>query len=240
MTNDPSRVFDSRLCDRPGVGFPSCDTDLCRLPPNSADPHGYYAELGVDPWATDEQIKVRVRQLYRQLHPDTGAIPDSARLQRVKLIAEVLLDPEARLRYNRTPPGKRMLDKVYRSELSVMDLSGIDPVEMGRLLQPTASAPPRPTAGGWFDYLAVDRRYGDMHLAQRWYAHLLSTAPLVGYRRRIKVLLQDGPAFFHPATAVMAIPRFWTPSRAVAFALWVAVAGQRHPAWRTADVVDVV
>lgn len=232
MTRDLSRVFDSRASDRPGWGFPSCNTELCRLPRNRNDPHGYYAEIGVPPSATVDEIRAAVRSLYRRLHPDTGARPDPDRLQRVKMIAEVLLDPAERDRYDRTPPGKRLLDKVYRSELSRFDFSGLDSGSLHRLLRPVSPDPPgRSRAGGWYDYLAVDRRQGDMFLAQRWYAHLVATAPLVGYRRRIKVLLQDGPAFFHPDTAVMAIPRPWTPSTGLAFGLWVAVAEQRHPAW---------
>lgn len=167
-------------------------------------------------------------------------MPDPDRLQRVKLIAEVLLDPEARDRYHKTPPGQRALDKVYRFELSALDLTGIDPVQMQKLLRPVSPPPPSSRTGLWFDYLAVDRRYGDMHLAQRWYAHLTRTAPLVGYRRRVKVLLQDGPAFFHPESAVLGIPRSWTPSTGLAFALWVVTAGQRHPAWRAGLVGTIV
>lgn len=223
MTSDPSRVFDSRLSARPGAGFPSCNTELCRVARNSADPHGYYAEIGVPPWATQDEIRSAVRSLYRRLHPDTGARPDPERLQRVKLIAEVLLDPDARHRYNRTPPGKRMLDAVYRSELSALDFSGMDPEEVEEMLSPDPE--PEPAAGRWFDYLAVDRQGGEMHLAQRWYAALVRAAPVVGYRRRIKVLIHDGPAFYHPETAVMAIPRHWTPSTGVAFGLFTAVAG---------------
>lgn len=225
------RVYDSRSSDRPGWGYPSCGTALCRLPRNRSDPHGYYAEIGVSPAATDEEIRAAVRRLYRRLHPDTGPVPDPERLQRVKLIAEVLLDPVQRERYNQTPPGKRLLDKVYRAELSSLDFAETSPDELQRLLRPVSPPPPQTRTGRWYDYLAVDRRSGDMHLAQRWYAHLVATAPLVGYRRRVKVLLQDGPAFFHPESAVMAIPRSWTPSTGLAFALWTAVAGQRHPAW---------
>jgi hypothetical protein len=231
MTNAPSRFFDSRLSDRPGWGYPSCNTELCRLPRRRADPHGYYAEIGVPPWADTDTIKTAVRALYRRLHPDTGARPDPARLQRVKLIAEVLLDPVEREKYDHTPPGKRLLDRVYRSELSAFDFTGLDVDDLHQLLRPVSPPTPARRAGGWYDYLAVDRHPRDMHLAQRWYAHLVHAAPLVGYRRRVKVLLHDGPAFFHEATAVMAIPRRWCPSRGMAFALWVAVAGQRHPAW---------
>ena len=222
MTSGPSRVYDSRTSPRHGVGFPSCATDLCRLPPNRSDPHGYYAEIGVPPWATPDEIRAAVRALYRRLHPDTGDDPDTARLTRVKLIAEVLLDPAERARYDATPPGRRLLDKVYRNELSVLDLTGLDPGDVERMLRP---APEPIRSGGWYDYLAVDRRPGDMHLAQRWYACLVRAAPVVGYRRRIKVLIHDGPDFFHEDTAVMAIPRSWRPSTALAFALFTVTAG---------------
>lgn len=225
MTSDRSRFFDSRLGGRPGIGYPSCNTELCRLPRNTADPHGYYAEIGVMPWATDDEIKTAVRRLYRRLHPDTGSRPDPARLQRVKLIAEVLLDPVERDKYDHTPPGKRLLDKVYRAELSAIDLSGMTTDQLDATLRPVGRDDGQ-RVGGWFDYLAVDRHPRDMHLAQRWYAHLTRVAPLVGYRRRIKVMLHDGPAFYHPDTAVMAIPRSWTPSTAVAFGLFIAVAKQ--------------
>lgn len=222
-----SRFYDSRLSGRPGYGYPSCNTELCRIPRNSADPGGYYSEIGVPPWADEDEIRARVRVLYRALHPDTGAAPDVDRLVRVKLIAGVLLDPESRDRYNLTPPGKRLLDPVYRSELSALDFTGVDRETMERMLKPVE--PPRPSGGRWFDYLAVDRHPRDMLLAQRWYAALLRAAPMFGYRRRIKVLLHDGPAFFHPATSVMAIPRSWCPGTGLAFALFSHVAGM--PVW---------
>lgn len=226
-----SRVFDSRASDRPGWGFPSCSTDLCRLPPNRNDPSGYYREIGVPPSASPEQIRTAVRALYRRLHPDTGARPDPGRLQRVKLIAEVLLDPAQRESYDSTPPGKRLLDKVYRSELSAFDFTGYDDADLQKLLRPVPPPPPSTRTGKWYDYLSVDREPRDMVVAQHWYGCLTRTAPLVGYRRRVKVLLHNGPPFFHPETAVMAIPRSWLPSTALAFGLWVMIADQKHPAW---------
>lgn len=188
----------------------------------------------MDPAASPEEIKSRVRWLYRTLHPDTGSRPDPDRLQRVRLIAQVLLDPEAREKYNRTPPGRRVLDVVYRSELSVLDLSGLPHAEAEKLLRPVSPPPPRSEAAG-FDFLSVGLQPGDDQLAQRWYAALVAAAPLVGYRRRIKVMLQDDDPFYYPGSCLLAIPRSWTPSTAGAFALFVTVAGQRHPAWGCAS-----
>lgn len=200
------------------------------MPSNMADPHGYYAEIGVLPWATEDEIRSAVRVLYRRLHPDTGARPDPERLQRVKLIAEVLLDPEARDIYNRTPPGRRMLDKVYMAELSALDFSGLAPEEIEEILAPDEAI--QPSTAQWFDYLAIDCEQGDMHLAQRWYTHLMRAARVVGYRCRIKVLIHDGDPFFHRQNSLMAIPRSWSPSPATAFALLTVVAnlrpGSRH------------
>lgn len=229
-----SDVFDSRVSGRPGWGFPSCETALCRQPGNRRDPHGYYAEIGVDPWSSAEQIKARVRTLYHRLHPDTGSCPDPDRLIRVRLIAEVLLDPAQRERYNRTPPGKRLLDKVYRSELSALDWAGLDDDDLQELLRPVPDHPPAGFTPGLryvYDWLSVGRSARDARQAQDWYQALLAAAPLVGYRRRIAVLLHDEPPFWRAGSDVLAVPRSWTPSPALAFALLVVVAGQRHPAW---------
>ncbi|QNG18412.1 molecular chaperone DnaJ [Rhodococcus triatomae] len=57
----------------------------------------YYATLGVDPKATDQEIKRAYRKLARELHPDVN--PDEAAQTRFKEIStayEVLSDPEKR------------------------------------------------------------------------------------------------------------------------------------------------
>ena len=225
---DSDRLFDSRLSDRPGRGYPSCNTELCRIPRNRNDPGAYYAEIGVPPWSTEEEIRSRVRELYRRHHPDTGAFPDVNRLTRVRLIAEVLLDPESRELYNQTPPGKRLLDPLYRSELlDQLNLHTLDADELQSLLRPEKPRPVESPQVWLYDYLAVDEEPLDWLLAQYWYDSFVRVAPIFRYRRRIKILVHEGAPFFHHETGVMAVPRRWRPSSALAFAMFVVAAGFR-------------
>ena len=106
--SEQSSVFDSRR--QPGsrgIGYPSCNTEIALLPPNTKDPHGYYRELGVSPSSTHDEIATAVRRLFRQHHPDTGD-GDVERFNLVRNIAEVLLDPISREKYNQTPAGMRL------------------------------------------------------------------------------------------------------------------------------------
>jgi molecular chaperone DnaJ len=69
-------------------------------------PTDYYALLGVDPRASQEDIKRAYRRLARQLHPDAN--PDDpeaeAKFKEVAAAYEVLSDPERRERYDRFGP----------------------------------------------------------------------------------------------------------------------------------------
>ena len=59
----------------------------------------------------------------------------------MKNVAEVLLNPASRELYNRTPPGRRLLDAVYAAELSRIEhLHGMSEEEVTQTLRPR----PRP------------------------------------------------------------------------------------------------
>lgn len=233
QSQQKSALFDSRKAPRAkGIGYPSCNTELALLPPNTRDPHGYYREIGVSPGATHGQIRMAVRALLRQLHPDTGT-GDTERFNRVLNIAKVLLDETARASYNNTPKGMRLMDAVAIAELSKLDdLVGLSEEQLREVLKPQKVANPYATNLGYrYDYFAVDHLddpwRADGLKAQLWYHFLIETAPLVNYKRIIKVLLTGGAAEYHHDVGIMVIPRSWEPSTALAMSLFTAVAGFR-------------
>ncbi len=195
---------------RNGIGFPSCSRALVRVPRNTNDPGGYYAEIGVAPDATHNEIRRAVRRLYRIYHTD-GSFPDADKFRRIKSIAEVLLNPTSRAKYDRTPKGERLLDAVYAEELRQV----LSPNEIQALLQ---TIKPK-SESRFFDYFSDSQDPGDVFVANEWYAQLVKVAPAVGYSGVIKVMLCQGEPAWLEEGHILLVPRTWNPTSANAFAL---------------------
>lgn len=215
--------YDSRSTRNPGIGFPSTCRDLVLADRNTADPQNYYAELGVDPGASAQEIRHAVRGLYVALHPDTGTDPDPDRLTRVHNIAEVLLDDQKRLKYDRTPGGSRLMDKNYAEELRVSGkLSRLDE----KVIREALKAQPANPYGtpGRFDYFSLGHKSTDALKAQQWYHFLLTRHTLTEFRGRIRLLLWDNPRpAWDSKQEILMVPRSWEPSVFAAEALLTKV-----------------
>jgi hypothetical protein len=194
-----------------GVGYPSCNRALSRIVRNTNDPNGYYAELGLLPWATKEEIKRALRDLYRRYHPD-GISPDLQKFMRFQEIAAVLTDQVMKSRYDKTPEGQLFIDSEI---LSIISESGIGldvvaPFDDDHFENQEA----------FYDYYSEGEDPFDMVNAQKWYEAVIAVAPMVGFTKSIRLFIteEDSP-IFAPQAGIIQIPRGWEPSSGLAYAI---------------------
>lgn len=195
----------------PGVGYPSCSRSLARIPRNLKDPNGYYAELGLLPWATQDEIKSALRDVYKRYHPD-GLTPNPEKFMRFQEIGSVLTDPELKLCYDRTPDGQLFIDSQI---LSVIADSGINIEDVSPPRQDEPEESER-----FYDYYSEGEDPFDMWNAQKWYEAILSVAPLISYTKSIRLFItDDGNPLVLLNAGIVQIPRGWEPSSALAFGI---------------------
>lgn len=224
-----SQFYDSRATSAAGIGFPSASRELVLAPRNTVDPHGYYQELGVDPGASRDEIRAAAHALYRRLHPDLADDPDPERLQRVKDIADVLLDDAKRLKYDRTPQGERLMDKVFAEELRKSGLlNRMDERQVRETIKTQAASHPYGVPGR-FDYFSMGYKTTDGLKAQQWYHYLITQLLESDYRGRLRLCLWDNqrPAW-EALQEVIMVPRTWEPSAFAAKTLVTRVIGARE------------
>lgn len=203
--------YGSEFSDYPGSGYPSCNRALARRVRNVNDPNGYYAELGLLPWATQDEIKRALRDVYRRYHPD-GLTPDSEKFMRFQEIGTVLNDQQLKMRYDQTPDGQLFIDSEILSVIAEAGI-GLDvlaPFDDHELEDKES----------FYDYYSEGEDPFDMINAQQWYEALLSVAPMVGYTKSIRLFIteEDKPVFA-PQAGIIQIPRGWEPNSGLAYGI---------------------
>jgi curved DNA-binding protein CbpA len=68
----------------------------------ATNPDNYYEFLGVEPTASQDEIKKAYRKLAFKYHPDTGSEKDDALFKRLQFIYSILSDPTQRKSYDET------------------------------------------------------------------------------------------------------------------------------------------
>lgn len=234
-TNDPTEtrpasehfVWSSRESDSPGVGFPSCCTDLARIPRNTKDPSGYYRLLGLPPWASIDEIKRTCRKLLARFHPD-GPEPDEPRFRRIEEIYRILSDPVRKVEYERTPEGHTYVDSEVREKIKDLAFErGFSPEEVREMFSSDGDLTPVHAASTDWDFYAEGLEEGDHDRARAWYPELLAVGSTIGYAGRLKLFLTDDRWGFDPRSGIVRAPRDATPDRTNAIRLLVAF-GRGH------------
>src|SRR5215203_1755565 len=75
---------------------------------SEADPKGYYACLGVKPWAAAADIRAAYHHCAKQCHPDVDPRPEAkARFQTINEAYRILINPLERAIYHRSAGAAR-------------------------------------------------------------------------------------------------------------------------------------
>lgn len=194
--------------EREGVGYPTANRELARRVPTYRDPNGYYRMLGLEPDATDRDVKRRCRMLMAWHHPD-GKFPDREVFERVSEVYDIIGDPVERARYDHTPEGAIYVDSLVKRDIEEMTRQkGVDAESVLHVEPPSR----------WTYLYEGSAEDGDDALAERWYGVLLDAAAESGYRGRIRLVFSPSGDHYMWDGEVM-IPRC-EPSRDVAMQLF--------------------
>lgn len=154
-----------------GRGFLSLSQEIMVRPRNLRDPNRFYFLLGVNPWASDHEIKSAYRGLSKQVHPD-GSDPDEELFVLVNQAYRVLT--EHREEYNNLPEGVR-----WRLEGEEAKEGDSVRIEFPKQEEPED-----------LSYYFTNGPNDD--LAKEWYSSLQEELPKWGYRGRVALKLGEG------------------------------------------------
>lgn len=90
----------------------------------ATNPDNYYEFLGVEPTASQDEIKKAYRKLAFKYHPDTGSEKDDALFKRLQFIYSILSDPTQRKSYDETIAFKsyRRQERSHTEYASLTDI----------------------------------------------------------------------------------------------------------------------
>jgi curved DNA-binding protein CbpA len=163
------------------------------------------------PWATTEEIKRALREVYRRYHPD-GITPDPEKFLRFQEIGSVLNDAAMKLRYDRTPENQLFVDSEI---LAVISESGV-----GLDVLAPFSDEASEDSEQFYDYYSDGEDPFDMWNAQQWYSSIIAVAPMFSYTKTIRLFItEDEFPVILLAAGIVQIPRGWEPSVSLAFAI---------------------
>lgn len=215
MKSTASSWYGSEFSSYPGIGYPSCNRALSLVVRNTNDPNCYYAELGLLPWASADEIKRALRDVYRRFHPD-GLTPNSEKFLRFQEIGTVLTDPLLKSRYDSTPPNQLFVDSEV---LSILSESGIG-LDALRPFSHGSDEAQEDHYDPFYDYYSEEEDPFDLWNAQRWYAAIIEVAPLFSYTKTIRLFItNDSVPVILLNAGIFKIPRGWQPSVSLAFGI---------------------
>lgn len=136
---------------------------------------GYYYALGLDPSASDEEIKKAFRAAAKELHPD-GLNPDRELYEIAQHIYRVLSDPGRKVRYDSTPEGHFYISELELEQFQSLGIE-IPKGSIGREEQ---------------DFYSYWAEKPDSRLSETIYSAILDRAKELRVQRTWSLMLVDG------------------------------------------------
>lgn len=197
-----------------GAGFPTTRRELARRAPNLNDPNGYYRDIDLPPYASEDEIKRRCKRLLKKYHPD-GWKPNRDKFERVQQIWATLGNPVLKAYYDNTPDGFNYLDyDVLKEAMDGSDSPGEVRDAMSKTSEP------------FWSYFAEGEYAEDQLLAQQWYAVLTRVASELGHDTRLVLTIADSIGYSFDGEGV-SVPRVDPSTHQAVFLLSEPRAGQR-------------
>jgi curved DNA-binding protein CbpA len=159
-----------------------------------ADVNGYYRFLGIDPHATDAEIRFRARELAKELHPDCGGnVEDFLFLQKT---LEILLDSQKRAGYDEVSSegaflsDTDMMDKIRQERIrgdTRPDLDILSALGVKAMFEKAREEEDQFPYPFYYETPALSIPESDLKLLEVWHDMLFRSALLCGWKDSLRV-----------------------------------------------------